>query len=71
MRPLDKKYQMYHIWLVAGGSGGTGRGHPANDAIFCYEIHFKHDLPHDIESINQIIQLKNLRIFLFNEDFRH
>ena len=30
------------------GSGGTGRGHPATEAIFCYEMSFKHDLPHDV-----------------------
>ena len=32
---------------------GTVRGHPATEAIFGCEIHFKHDLPHDEESINQ------------------
>ena len=30
--------------------------------IFGYEMHFQHDLPHDMESINQKIQLKSLRI---------
>ena len=36
-----------------GGSGGTGRGRPATKSNFVYEIHFKHGLPHDVESIRK------------------
>ena len=39
---------------------------------FGYEMHFKHDLPHDIGSISYIIDVTGLRIYcLFNADFNH
>ena len=33
-----------------GGSGGTGRATHRPKRIFRSEMHFKHDLPHDVES---------------------
>ena len=34
------------------------------ERIFGYEIHFKHDLPHDVESISKKIALKKYTNFM-------
>ena len=49
--------------LVGGGRLGAGRGHPAREANFWLQDTLKHDLPHDIESINQTMQLKSLLVY--------
>ena len=53
-RPKRKAGGHSRADFAGGGSGGTGRGHPTIE-----EIHFKHDLPHDIESNSKKIQLQN------------
>ena len=48
--------------MGTGGFGGTGRGFclPGTKAIFCREMQFKHDVPHDIGSIGKKHSPKSL-----------
>ena len=47
-----------------GGSGGTGWATHRPKRIFRSEMHFKHDLPHDVESISKKISLKKYTNFM-------
>ena len=52
----DHRGKLSHRKLSLGGREGATQ---QLKRIFGYEIHFKHDLPHGMESINQKIQLKS------------
>ena len=60
--PIFGTFLLIGLWLWESCGGASGIGTQQPKRIFGYEILFKHDLPHDIESINQKIQLKSLRI---------
>ena len=64
---LDKaEDRLFRLGLVrVGGLGGREGATQEPKRIFGYEIHFKRDLPRDVESINQKAQLKSLRSYFW------
>ena len=58
----DARCQMPQAGTGRGSRGREGATHQLK-RIFGYEIHFKRDLPRDVESINQKAQLKSLRSY--------
>ena len=57
---------MKNVGVVAGGRMPQPAGFAGHtvepERIFGYEKHFQQDLPHDVESIREKMQLKNFRI---------
>ena len=43
------------VWGLGGREGASYR----RKGFFCYEMHFKHDLPHGIEAVSEMIWLKS------------
>ena len=55
VRPQRSERRLVRV----GGMGGREGATEQLKRIFGHEIHSKHDLSHDMESINQKIQLKS------------
>ena len=76
---LGGLWDFWHIYSVfswifcrAGGRTLQAKSDHTESEFFAFEINFKHDLPHDIESSKRRIQLKSLPIYCwFNKEFNH